>query len=165
VRRYGIFFLACFSAVLLSAELAFSLPIAGIGPDLLILVLASFAMAEEPRSAAIAGFAAGFLRDLLLSSPAGLSAFAYALTAYAVSLAGVARGVWAYLGLVAGATFVSQTLFGLGTILLGQTVDASPLPRVIAVTTGYNALLAPLLMPLLRKVALVQRAGAAGGAD
>ncbi len=165
MRRYTLFFLACLTAILISGELGHSLPIMGVAPDILVIVLVTFAMAEDPRHAAIAGFAAGFARDLLLASPAGLSAFAYSITAYAVALSGFARGVWTYLGLVAGATFVSQTLFAFGTVMLGQHVDVSPLPRVVLVTTGYNALLAPLLMPLLRKIALVERAGAAGGID
>ncbi|HVL82174.1 MAG TPA: rod shape-determining protein MreD [Actinomycetota bacterium] len=161
MKRYGIYALACFTAILLSSELAFSLPIVGVGPDLVIVVLATFAMAEDPKTAAIAGFATGLGRDLLISSPAGLSAFAYSITAYSVALAGTARGVWTYLGLIAGATFASHALFGFGSMLLGQDMSGTPLARVVLVTTGYNSLLAPLLMPLLRKIALAERPGGA----
>lgn len=159
MRRFGIFALASFTGVLLSRELAFSLPILGVGPDLLIIVLATLAMSEEPRTAAIAGFVLGVFRDMLMASPVGLSAMAFALTAYVVALAGEVRGVWAYLGVIAAATAGSQLLFGLSLVLLGQNADLSPIPRVVALTTAYNALLAPLLMPLLRKITLVQRAG------
>ena len=74
----------------------------------MILVVAAFAIGERPRTAAIAGFASGFVRDLLLTTPTGLSAFAYAATAYGVALIGVPRGVGPVVGMFAGATFVSQ---------------------------------------------------------
>lgn len=160
MKRFATLALACFTGLLISSELTLSLPIAGVGPDLVVIVVVSFSMGEHPRTAAMSGFAAGLFRDLVLITPAGLSAFAYALTAYAVALAGGVQGVWRFVGLVAGATFVSQALFGLGAILVAQQVDVSPLPRVILVTTVYNALVAPLLMPLLRRIALVERATA-----
>jgi rod shape-determining protein MreD len=139
-------------AMLVSSELSLSLPLFGVGPDLVILVVASFAIGERPRQAAIAGFAAGFFRDMLLSTPAGLSAFAYAVVAYIVAMIGIPRGVGPVVGTFAGATFVSQLIFGLGAIMLGQQINASPLPRMLLVTTAYNALVSPLLMPLLRRV-------------
>jgi rod shape-determining protein MreD len=160
VRRYAIYAVACFTAILLSRELAYSLPIAGVGPDLLIIVLAAFAAGEQPRVAAVGGYTAGFVRDLLLTTPVGLGALAYAVTGYAVALVGPLRGVWAFVAVVAGATFVSQTIHGVATIVIGQNVDASMLPRVVLVTTMYDAILAPLLMPLLRRLVITEAAGA-----
>lgn len=147
-------FVAAFTALLVSRELALSLPILGVGPDLLIMVVVAAAVGEQPRTAAVVAFMAGFLRDLdpQSTSPAGLSALAYAVTAYAVALVGAVRGIWVYVGLVAGATFVSQLLHGLGTVFLAQQAQVGPLPRVLLVTTFYNTLLAPLLMPLLRRI-------------
>jgi rod shape-determining protein MreD len=139
-------------AILLSRELTLSLPILGIGPDLLIVTLVAFSIGERPRSAAIAGFAVGLARDLLLTTPAGLSAFAYAITGYGVALVGVPRGVGPVVGLFAGATFASQLVYGLGAVFLGPQVDPSPLPRMLLVTTAYNALISPLLMPLVSRV-------------
>ena len=150
--RYVLFAVSCLFAMLLSSELTLSLPLQGIGPDLLILVITAFAVGERPRTAAMAAFSVGFVRDLLLSTPRGLSAFAYALTAYGIALVGVPRGVGPVLGVFAGATLVSQLIYGLGAVFLGPQVDASPLPRMLIVTTAYNALVLPLLMPLLSRV-------------
>lgn len=161
MRRLGILVLAGFTALLVSRELALSLPILGVGPDLLILVVVAAVVGERPPRAALGGFVAGFLRDLALATPAGLSAFAYAVTAYPVALAGTVRGVWVYVGLVVGATLASQTIYGLGTLLVAQQAEVDPLPRVLLVTTTYNALLAPLLMPLLRRVVSLE--GVQGG--
>jgi rod shape-determining protein MreD len=151
-RRYLFFAIACLLAMLVSSELTLSLPLQGIGPDLVILVIAAFAIGERPRTAATAAFAVGLVRDLLLNTPRGLSAFAYAVTAYGIALIGVPRGVGPVLGAFAGATLASQLIYGLGAVFLGPQVDASPLPRMLLVTTAYNALVLPLLMPLLSRV-------------
>jgi rod shape-determining protein MreD len=162
MSRHVLFAVAATVAVLLSAELALSLPLAGIGPDLIVVVVVAFAIGERPRTAAIAGFAAGLVRDLLLTTPIGLSAFAYAATAYGAALAGVPRGVGPTVGLFAAATFVSQLLYGLGAVFLGPQVDPSPLPRMLFITTAYNALISPLLMPFLSRVARADSGAQAG---
>jgi rod shape-determining protein MreD len=156
MRRHVVFAIAAVLALVLSSELTLSLPLLGMGPDLLVLVVASFAVGERPRTAAMAGFAAGFLRDMLLTTPIGLSAFAYAVTGYGVAMIGIPRGVGPVIGTFAGATFLSQLLYGLGAVFLGPQVDASPLPRMLFVTTAYNALISPLLMPLLSRVVRVE---------
>ncbi len=163
MRRYVVFTFAAVLALLVSSEMTLSLPLLGMGPDLLILVVASFAIGERPRTAAMAGFFAGLLRDMLLTTPTGLSAFAYALTAYGVALIGIPRGVGPVVGTFAGATVVSQLLYGLGAVFLGPQVDASPLPRMLFITTAYNALISPLLMPLLSRV--VRAEGGAPAVD
>jgi rod shape-determining protein MreD len=152
VSRYILLAFAGCVAILLSGELSLSLPLAGIGPDLLIIVVVVFAVGERPRTAAMVGFSLGLVRDLLLTTPKGLSALAYALTGYSVALAGIPRGVGPVVGLFATATFGSQLLYGLGVVFLDPRVDPSPIPRMLIVTTAYNALISPLLMPLLSRV-------------
>lgn len=150
MRRFAVFLLAVFSAVLISSELSLSLPIFGVGPDVLMIVVVAFAAGERRTNAATYGFVAGFVRDLLLSSPKGISAFAYAITAYSVALVGDVRSVWPLIGMISGATFVSQVFYGAAAYVLGGVTIAS-LPRVGMATTVYNTLLAPLLMPLVRR--------------
>ena len=152
MSRYVLFAVAAIVAILVSSELALSLPIIGMGPDLVILIVVAFSFGERPRTAATAGFAAGLVRDLLLTTPKGLSAFAYAACGYGAALLGVPRGVGPAVGVFAAATFASQLLYGLGAVFLGPQVDPSPLPRMLIITTAYNALISPLLMPFLRRV-------------
>ena len=64
---------------------------------------------------------------LTWSTPAGLSAFAYAVVGYGVAMIGVPRGVGPVVGMFAVSTFVSQLLYGLGALLLGPSINASPL--------------------------------------
>src|SRR5688500_8091220 len=110
MRRNALFAIAAMLALVVSSELTLSLPLRGIGPDLAILVVTAYAFGERPRTAAMAGFAVGLLRDLLLATPVGLSAFAYAIVAYVVALVGVPRGVGPVVGTFAGATFASQMI-------------------------------------------------------
>lgn len=159
MRRYVLFALAFVGSLLLSSEIAFSLPLAGIGPDLIIIVIATFSIGERPRTAAVMAFAAGLFRDLLLTTPVGLSALAYSVTAYAVAMIEISRSAWAVVGLVSAATFASQVIYGAGATMLSPQVDASPLPRIVFLTTVYNALIVPLLMPLLRRVIRTEGAG------
>ncbi len=81
MRRYVVFAIACVLALLLSRELTLSLPMVGMGPDLLILVVAAFAIGERPRTAATAGVRRRVSCATCCSmTPTGLSAFAYAVT-------------------------------------------------------------------------------------
>lgn len=157
MRRTGVFALALLAAVLIGNELTLTLPVFGSGPDLMVLVVIAFSTGERPATAAIYGFFGGLFRDLLLTSPRGLSAFAYAVTAYAAGLVGEVRGVWALIALVSGSTFVSQVIYGLGTAVLSQADAMGALPRVAIATTAYNTLLAPLLIPVLRRFAAPER--------
>jgi hypothetical protein len=56
--------------------------------------------------------------------------------------------------LVAGGTFAGVLFYGVVSFLLGQLdVSTLYLIRVAALSAVYNAILAPLVFPLLRRVA------------
>lgn len=126
----------------------------GVVPDLGLLLAVAVAYRFGPEAGALTGFAAGFAYDLFLETPMGLSALAYALTAYVVGVmqAGLLRaprGLPVALGFVAGA--VGATLFAVMGILVG--VDALRSERtvgVIAASAVYAALLAPFVFGLVR---------------
>lgn len=157
MRRGSIFALGLLAAVLAGQELSLSLPLMGVGPDLLIMVAVGFAIGERPGTAATYGFIAGLLRDLLLTGPRGLSAFAYAVACYLIGLAGEVRGVWVLIGTVAGATFVSQTIIGVGARLLSSSGRAGSVPRVALATTLWAVILAPLVLPAIRRIVATER--------
>ena len=159
MRKTLLFLLAVLTALLVSYEAGLSLPMFGVSPDILLITLVAFSMGERPTTASAYGFVAGLARDMLLLSPKGLSAFAYAMTAYAVGLAGEVRSVWAVIGIVSGATFVSQVLYGFATLLLSESATVAALPRVALATTAYNTVLAPLLIPPLRRFVAMARSG------
>ena len=74
-----------------------------------------------------------------------------------MAVLGAVRGVWALIGMVVGATVVAQVVYGLGATLFSHNTSTGALPRVALLTAAYNALLAPLLMPLLRRLSLGER--------
>lgn len=131
-------------------------------PDLLLDVVICVALVRGPSAGAVAGFAGGILRDLLLDAPTGLSALAYLTVGYVVgavrpyvqssSVAVPLIGVFA--GSVLGTAFYTVL-----ALLLG--VPAQPVARVaqvILLTGVYNTLLVPFAYPVVRRVA----GGAAG---
>ncbi|MHB1582939.1 MAG: rod shape-determining protein MreD [Acidimicrobiales bacterium] len=140
--------------VVVQETVAIKLLIAGIHPELMLLVPIAAGMAAGPSEGAIAGFLAGIAIDLLLPTPFGLTALVGCLTGVAVgrvtgSLTREIRwfGVLVAFTASAGAVMLYVVL---GAVL-GQDqflrVDLVALVLVVAVT---NAVLAPLGMRLVR---------------
>jgi len=62
-------------------------------------------------------------------------------------------------GLVAGGTFAGVLFYGVVSFLLGQLAVSVPyLVRVAALSAVYNAILTPLLFPVLRRAVEASRA-------
>ena len=146
------------TALILQTTLLPHLALFGVVPDLMLEVIICVALVRGPSSGALAGFAGGILRDLLLDAPTGLSALAYVSVGYVVgavrpyvrssSVAVPLVGVFA--GSLAGTAFYTML-----ALLLG--VPAQPLGRiaqVILLTAVYNTLLVPFTYPVVRRVAV-----------
>jgi len=155
MRRVGIFVLAIVSAVLLQTTV-FAKTLFGVAPDLVLVVVISFALLEGPMAGATSGFFGGLLRDLLLNAPKGLTGLSYLLVGYAVgrirpyvqSMSVFVPIAAIFLGSVAG-TGLYEILQG----LLGQqTVSWAMGARVVVLTAVYNTLLAPLVYPVIRRI-------------
>jgi rod shape-determining protein MreD len=82
------------------------LRVAGVVPDLGLVVALAVGYYEGPESGAIVGFAIGFGYDLFLETPLGLSALSYALVGYGVGRA-CCRSCW---GSSADSPVVSSSL-------------------------------------------------------
>lgn len=135
--------------VVLQVALFPSLRLLGTVPDLGLLLAVAVAYRDEPETAALVGFAAGFGYDLFLATPAGLSALAYALTGYGV---GVLQG-----GLLRSPRWVAPFLGGLGGLAgglvfagMGVLAGSEALSdwrtlSVVARAAAYDALLAPFV--------------------
>jgi rod shape-determining protein MreD len=118
-------------------------------PDLGLLVAVAVAFDHGPEAGAMVGFFTGLGFDLFLETPLGLSALAYALTAYAVGVlqGGVLRTpkwftpvIGAASGLVGGLLFV-----GVGLLAGVEGVHGNHALTTIVVTAAYDALLAPFV--------------------
>lgn len=140
--------------VVVQETVAIKLRIAGIHPELMLLVPIAAGMAAGPREGAIAGFLAGIAIDLLLPTPFGLTALVGCLTGVAVGrvTGSLTREIRWFSVLVAfTASAGAVMLYAVLGAVLGQEqflrIDLVALVLVVAVA---NAVLAPLGMRLVR---------------
>lgn len=161
MRRVLVFALTLLTAVLLQTTVFAQLRILGVSPDLLLAVVISFALLEGPSAGAVLGFAGGFLRDLLLDAPTGLTGLSYLVVGYVVgsvrpyiesnSVFTPAAGVFA--GSIAATGFYEllQALFGVRPAPFSRAIS------VIMLTAVYNTILVPFIYPPVRRIAAFYR--------
>jgi rod shape-determining protein MreD len=157
VRRTLLLAVVIVTALLLQTTVFADVRLLGARPELMFLLTISFAILEGPASGAITGFAGGMAQDFLLDQPKGITALTLTLLGYAVGLLRqyiVSPSPVLPVLLVAGGTFAGELFYGLVAFLLGQLdVSALYLFRVAALSAVYNAILTPLVYPVLRRAA------------
>jgi rod shape-determining protein MreD len=143
------------TALLLQTTVFADVRLLGAGPELMYLLTIVFAFLEGPSSGAITGFIGGMAQDFLLDAPKGITALTLTLLGYAIGMLRqyvVSPSPLFPVFLVAGGTFVGVLFYGLVNFLLGQLdVSALYLLRVAGLSALYNAILTPLLFPVLRR--------------
>jgi rod shape-determining protein MreD len=147
-------------AVVLQVGVFSSFSVAGVVPDLALLVVVAAALVRGPEFAAVLGFLGGLAVDLAPPSDhvAGRWALALVVVGY---LAGRVRqdartSAVAAVVTVAACSFVGNSLFTLsGMLLHDPAVPVSEALRVVPVSVLYDVLVAPLALPLL--MALLRR--------
>jgi rod shape-determining protein MreD len=160
VRRVLAWFAIIVTGLLLQSTL-FAPPngftLAGARPELMYLVTIALAMLEGPASGATAGFASGMAEDFLLNQPKGITALTLTLIGYVVGQlrqyvvtpSPLLPVVVVALGTAGGVLFN-----GLVRFLLGQlNVSALYLTKVALLSAAYNAVLTPIVYPILRRAA------------
>jgi rod shape-determining protein MreD len=145
------------TALLLQTTAFAELNLLGAKPELMYLVTIVFAILEGPASGAITGFAGGMAEDFLLDAPKGITALTLTLLGYAMGMARqyiVTPSPILPVLLVAGGTFAGVVFHGVVSFLLGE-LDTSwlYLVRVALLSALYNAILTPLVYPVLRRAA------------
>ncbi len=149
------------TALLLQTTVFAEVRLVGARPELIYLVTVVLAVLEGPASGALAGFAGGMAQDFLLNQPKGITALTLTLLGYGVGL------LRAYIVspspalptlLVGGGTAAGVLFYGFVAFLLGELPEGGGyLLRVALLSGAYNAVLTPLLFPLLRRVAGASR--------
>jgi rod shape-determining protein MreD len=156
VRRTLLLAAVIVSALLLQTTVFADVLLLGAKPELLYLLTIVFAFLDGPSAGAITGFASGMSEDFLLNAPKGITALTLTLLGYAVGMLRqyvVSPSPLFPVFLVAGGTFGGVLFYGVVSFLLGQLdVSALYLFRVAALSALYNAILTPLLFPVLRRV-------------
>jgi rod shape-determining protein MreD len=114
------------------------------------------AFLEGPAPGALAGFFGGMAEDFLLNQPKGITALTLTLVGYAVGMISqysTASTPLLPVVLVAGGTAVTVVFSQLVGFLLGQEgVTFLYVMRIAFLTAAYNALLTPLVYPLVRRL-------------
>jgi rod shape-determining protein MreD len=145
------------SALVLQSTVFAQITLGGTKPDLVYLVTIVLAFLEGPASGAVAGFAGGMAEDFLLNQPKGITALTLTLVGYVVGTIRqyvVSPSPILPVLVVGAATSVGILFNELVTFLLGQLhVGLGEVIRVALLTGLYNALLTPLLFPVIRRIA------------
>jgi rod shape-determining protein MreD len=157
VRRAILLAVVVLSALLLQTTVFADIRLWGARPELMYLLAIGFGFLEGPASGAATGFAGGMAQDFLLNQPKGITALTLTLLGYAVGMLRqyvVTPSPVFPVFLVGGGTFVGVLFYGIVSFLLGQ-LDATwgYTIRVAALSAAYNAILTPLLFPILRRAA------------
>lgn len=139
--------------VVLHTAVLSRLRVAGVMPDLMLLVAVAAGVAAGPARGAVIAFCGGMALDVFLLTPMGLSALVYCLVAYAVGVAheGVLRTSW-YIPVLT--VFVASAggvlLYAVVAWMLGQPTLNARLLVIVTVVAVVNAILAPPVIRLVR---------------
>ena len=103
------------------------------------------------------GFVSGMAQDFMMHEPKGITALTLTLVGYAVGMGRhliVSASPLVPTMVVAIATFVGIVFYEVTAFLLGSFQDTPAYgTKVALLTAAYNALLTPIVYPLLRRVA------------
>ncbi|MBW3640710.1 MAG: rod shape-determining protein MreD [Actinobacteria bacterium] len=161
-RRFLFGAVTVVAAVLLQSAVLTRLPLPGGAPDLLLVLVVAFALAEGPLSGTVTGFVTGLLADLGTDHELGRSALVYTLVGYAAGLVhdapalgggvsgGRARSPLQPLVVVAVAAAAGVTVYAAVGFLLGDdriTLDAYT--QSLVATVAYCVLLTPFVVPVI----------------
>ena len=153
LRAAGLSFLVL-AALLLQVTVLPYVTVAGVAPNLVLVVVVACALARGPEFGATVGFFAGLLMDL--APPADHVAGRWALALVIVGfLAGRVRNdaehsVLARLVTVAACSFVGASLYAMSGVLLEEHAwPMTEMLQVVGVSVVWDVLMAPIVLPLV----------------
>ena len=149
------------TALLLQTTVITRLPLPGAAPDLLLVLVVAFALAEGPMSGMTTGFLAGLLAYLSADHQLGRLALVYTVVGYLAGLVedDTDRSTLVPFGAVALGAGVGVLMFALEGALLGDPrVTIGLTWRSLASSVPYDVVLTPFVVPvvalLVRRVEL-----------
>jgi rod shape-determining protein MreD len=156
IRRTIAIVVVVVTALLLQSTVFAELRLLGVRPELLYLITIVLALLEGPNEGAVVGFSAGLAQDFLLNEPKGITALTLTLLGYGVGMARqfivspspLLPTIIVFVGTAAGLAFYEVVSFLLGNFDEPVTYAA----KVALLAAAYNAVLTPLLYPLLRRI-------------
>lgn len=157
IRRAALVLALGVTGLALQTSMFGGLTLTGTKPELLLLLALALAISDGPVQGASAGFVFGLLTDAVLERPAGVSALTFTLAAYGVGRLRAqlqTPSAWLPTIMISVTTVVAVLAYGGFHAVLGEPI-ASPLRLVrhSVLAGAYNALLTPLIFPIVRGLA------------
>ncbi len=128
--------------------------VAGVVPDVALVVVVAIALARGSEFAALVGFCAGLTLDLAPPSDhsAGRWALAFVVVGYVAGLVrrDAAVSALASVLVVAAGSFIGTSLFALSGLVLGEPAVSVPAAlQVVPIAVAYDVVLTPFVVPLV----------------
>jgi rod shape-determining protein MreD len=141
------------TALVVHTSVLSHLRVAGVAPDVMLLVAVAGGIVGGPTRGAVVGFAAGLAIDLFLQGPLGLSALVFCLVGYAVgnvSNAVLRAAWWIPLLTTLLASAGGELLYALAaTMVGGGHLITLRLPVVMGLVAVTNCVLAVVVVRLV----------------
>jgi rod shape-determining protein MreD len=140
------------TALLLQLTVVSRLPLPGVAPDLLLVLVVAFALAEGPMSGMVTGFVAGILADALSVHEMGRLALAYAVAGYITGLLqdDTERSTLLPFGAVLLGGLAALGAFSFeGILLADKHVTLFPVLRAAVSSVPYDVVLTPFVVPVV----------------
>jgi rod shape-determining protein MreD len=152
LRRFLFGAVSVVSALLLQLTVVGRLPLPGAEPDLVVVLVVAFALAEGPMSGLVTGWAAGLVADGLADHQMGRLALAYALAGYASGMLKdeTERSTLQPFGAVALGAAVALGSYTVVGVLLGDPhITLYAVVRSLVSSVPYDVVLTPFVVPLV----------------
>ncbi len=144
--------LTVLTALLLQVTVVARLPLPGAAPDLVLVLVVAFALAEGQLSGMVTGFVAGLLADAVSDHQLGRLALAYTVAGYLCGLIedDTERSTLQPFGVVALGAMTALATFSLEGVLLGDVrVFVPAVLRVLVSSVPYDVVLTPFVVPVV----------------
>ncbi len=142
-------------AAALQTTLFTDVRVAGVSPELLVVMAALAGLYGGPEAGASIGFIGGLLYDSALSSPFGLTALVYCCLGYIIgSVQSTLHepGWWLSSGVAALGAGLGTATVALGGEVIGQDLVDGRFIRIVVVAAACGLVIGPLVAPLMRWV-------------
>ena len=152
LQRLLIGVLTVVTALLLQITVVDRLPLPGAAPELLVVLVVAFSLAEGPLSGLVTGFAAGLLADAVSDHQLGRIALALALAGYVTGLLedDTERSTLLPFGAVALGAGTALAVFVTEGVLLGDSrVNAHSVLIAAVSSVPYAVVLTPFVVPVV----------------
>ena len=151
-RRFLLGAATVLTALLLQYAVISRLPLPGVVPDLLLVLVVAYGLVEGPLSGMTTGFIAGVLADSLADHQLGRLALAYAVVGYATGFIedDTERSTLVPFLAVGAGALAGVLVFAAEGILLGDPrISLHAVVRSLVSSVPYAVVLTPFVVPVL----------------